>query len=39
MTEKRCQTCKYWNNDTGFCFVETIPTSKDGLCEYWEKGD
>lgn len=36
MIEKQCQTCKYWNNDTGFCSVKTIPTLKDELCEFWE---
>lgn len=39
MTEKRCQNCKHWNNDTGFCSVETIPTLKEVLCDMWENGD
>ncbi len=38
MTEKRCQTCIYWNNDTGFCSVEMIPKLRSELCEFW-KGD
>jgi len=39
MTEnKRCQTCRYWDNDTGFCPVELIPTLRSEICEFW-KGD
>ena len=39
MTEKQiCGNCVYWNNDTGFCSVETIPKSKNEVCDIW-KGD
>lgn len=38
MTEKRCETCIYWDNDTGFCSVETIPKIKSEICEFWDGG-
>ncbi len=35
MTEKQCYNCKYWNNDTGFCEMKMIITSKKEVCDYW----
>ena len=32
---KCCGTCKYWNNDTGFCSIETISKLKSEICEFW----
>lgn len=35
MTEK-CENCKHWNCDTGFCEVKTIFTLRTELCEFYE---
>lgn len=34
--EKQCYNCKYWNCDTGFCYVKMIFTLKTELCEFYE---
>lgn len=33
----KCKNCQYWNNDTGFCEVKTIPTSSTESCEHFQK--
>ena len=33
----KCKNCQYWDNDTGFCEVKTIPTLSTENCEHFKK--
>lgn len=31
----KCENCKYWDCDTGFCSMKMIITSRKEVCDYW----
>jgi len=33
---KKCENCKHWNCDTGFCEIEMICKIRNEVCEFWE---
>ena len=35
----KCDTCKYYDDDTGFCQIQMIIPSRNEICEYYEIKD